>query len=1162
MGFYGNLTNTARTQFQFDKIYPNRYSMERNINTDGIYLGRYVLVEYDADIHEDNIIVAYYSNKKFYTTIDLTQEFMYNTFTPVPTGVNQNNFSQYYMEENGFHYPANGYDTDAGYFSFDGPHALADGVELNEIIQTRSITGALTGQFWKCTGADNEGHAVFEEITEVVENNFITNYNIDITHFGPRQPEGAYSRAWDSTVWQKIYAEGEVKYIMIAELNSAAPSFSMDYDAPTQTPLAPHVDASSSNNVYRVHLQPTWGFRIKEEPDEEKSDTKVFHITSTYDAKTNQINDVAKEVNGAIYLNKPGFEIEASNKDNSTNYITITPTGQSGLNYGNHKGYFKTRDTKYQDNKTYYTYNPDFKTYNAYGSYSVGADIDVVLYEFGEYPPYDINELDVHVPAFGNAVADFYNLMYGYDATNNNLRYRDTDWKYYTAEGRDPVDLTIGGMTFNRKTLAGTINYLHQLEGMILYNIDSVPTEEEVQNLSSEYIYRIPALNSYDKDKYYYRRQTYAFDTDAVGYTYTKVDTNTTGYIPNCYFTLNSGATLNPNNLQKDIGNNSYNSNKDYYIRTLTGPTYTSIGFLVDYVRDKYYYKVGSDYLRDKSYDFSEDRTYYDCDQSFRYRVVTSEELQGAVNWDHHYFKQVPSNYTNTYPNAINGLVEIGWTAIDRATESTYQEGRNYYILTDTWRLIELRDYVVGDDIPADLNVVLRNVDFQDRDRHVNELTIPQGLSGGSIYIDNGVTFKASYLPNTYWYRSNGRSIQLDVGGPTYTVYNYQQDPNNTYTLNRNYYDVNPSKLDEPRFYRANQFIYFDEDDGEHSPFTPENRNEVLQQHSHIDTFDYPTLNRFYWTYVLGDPIYMYDYITGGLIYVQPVTDCVRVNVISITGQYRYIDPETFSPAITPETPTFRYYYKLPTETVYKPVYSPNQDIWTSSNLSKFEFYSLDLDLTTYYRNEDFYVANRYYYFNQSEDLILDSNLTYDYQNSYYLLPKNEETGILNCMTEVKFYRPDTYYYRMGNAYAIDNARLTTTNREYFEKDTYRVYEDLLQYYTKGAAWSDNIPVVPCTITLGKTSAWYEFQEIDEIGTDTNSLNNLILKFNKMLGENDKVIRNPRSVQGSLNLHNDVLNRLDTNVEANKIVVTDSYGRFTTFDLTIDQLNALKALVN
>ena len=47
MGFYGNITNTAKTNFVFDKIYPNRTEMEKECSKDGVFIGRYVLVDYN-----------------------------------------------------------------------------------------------------------------------------------------------------------------------------------------------------------------------------------------------------------------------------------------------------------------------------------------------------------------------------------------------------------------------------------------------------------------------------------------------------------------------------------------------------------------------------------------------------------------------------------------------------------------------------------------------------------------------------------------------------------------------------------------------------------------------------------------------------------------------------------------------------------------------------------------------------------------------------------------------------------------------------------------------------------------------------------------------------------------------------------------------------------
>ena len=59
MGFYGNITNTNKTQFTFDRTYSSRWEMERLLATDGIYLGRYVLVEYDLNTSLDAVRHCY-----------------------------------------------------------------------------------------------------------------------------------------------------------------------------------------------------------------------------------------------------------------------------------------------------------------------------------------------------------------------------------------------------------------------------------------------------------------------------------------------------------------------------------------------------------------------------------------------------------------------------------------------------------------------------------------------------------------------------------------------------------------------------------------------------------------------------------------------------------------------------------------------------------------------------------------------------------------------------------------------------------------------------------------------------------------------------------------------------------------------------------------------
>ena len=55
MGFYGNIRNTTSNSFKFDRIYSNRTLMEQHANDDGVFGGRYVLVEYDQSLEESPV---------------------------------------------------------------------------------------------------------------------------------------------------------------------------------------------------------------------------------------------------------------------------------------------------------------------------------------------------------------------------------------------------------------------------------------------------------------------------------------------------------------------------------------------------------------------------------------------------------------------------------------------------------------------------------------------------------------------------------------------------------------------------------------------------------------------------------------------------------------------------------------------------------------------------------------------------------------------------------------------------------------------------------------------------------------------------------------------------------------------------------------------------
>ena len=416
MGFYGNITNTSKTQFNFDRIYPNRKAMDDACKADGVAIGRFVLVEYG-------------------------------------------------------------------------------------------------------------------------ETDFDTNYNKDKKVYG-------IARGYDSTVWQKIYVDQFEKYVMIAELNSVVPTFSLGIDAPTMTPLVPHFDKRDTNVSYRLHIQPQWGMRIKEAPDSniediegnkiKLSDENVEWIKSFYDETTNTTVEEKETKQGNIYYNKAGF-----NKEKRTYYegakdsVSITPTGFSGNLYQDHEG--NTKEAA------------------------------------------DIQEISILLPSLGNTISDIWDIIYSKD------RNLDIDWN--SIKGIRMVEETSDGYNYNTKnveTLAGCINSVHDLMGMII--------SEKDNNLN---------VKDADENSIYYNKDNKTFERKVVNYeynqveeiadenTYKSVGTNLLKYEKDTYFYKDS-----LDNYYKENADNPKKS-KNYY-RVM--PVETSL--VEKYIPNKWYYLENNNYIK------------------------------------------------------------------------------------------------------------------------------------------------------------------------------------------------------------------------------------------------------------------------------------------------------------------------------------------------------------------------------------------------------------------------------------------------------------------------------------------------------------------------------------------------------------------------------------
>jgi hypothetical protein len=178
MSFYGNITNTTKTGFSFDKTYSNRKEMDDNAKKDGVYIGRFVLVDYDKDA--ENARPAYYKEGM--------DRYLYSDRT-------LNNIIRYNQD---------GMILDE--------HGTITGVGINDVCYINAVLsdGGTTRKFYICVGGDNRGYALFDEFrynSGHIENpsynhwKYAINYSIDQIHYGDYIFGGSIGKGWDSTVW-------------------------------------------------------------------------------------------------------------------------------------------------------------------------------------------------------------------------------------------------------------------------------------------------------------------------------------------------------------------------------------------------------------------------------------------------------------------------------------------------------------------------------------------------------------------------------------------------------------------------------------------------------------------------------------------------------------------------------------------------------------------------------------------------------------------------------------------------------------------------------------------------------------------------------------------------------------------------------------------------
>lgn len=300
MGFYGNITNTAKTTFSFDLVYESRFRMEEanKVNSDGVFLGRYVLVDYDTDVIE-----AYYTRPE---NSPNAKYMFYNI--PLP-----DRSTKPLTPQIGVVYQTKNQNTENNlphFYQWDPNYDAGDGSELGGYI--------------------------------LISDGELTKYTIRF-----RDDVSYYGRGYDSTVWMKTYDDvsKSYKYVMIAELNAAVPTFHLINHPPTVVPTTPYFDRDTTNLDYYLNMASNYGFKLDSIEDEGNSNTLYSDqlidrekITYTVDKTGYQswTSSIEEDTKADIFYNKAGFESDAhtyiqdSQLANSIGYRLT----ESGRHYG------------------------------------------------------------------------------------------------------------------------------------------------------------------------------------------------------------------------------------------------------------------------------------------------------------------------------------------------------------------------------------------------------------------------------------------------------------------------------------------------------------------------------------------------------------------------------------------------------------------------------------------------------------------------------------------------------------------------------------------------------------------------------------------------------------------------------------------------------------
>lgn len=1149
MGFYGNIKNTSRTQFSFDKIYPNRAALDGRGNgqktgaaVDDIYAGRFVLVEYDSNVTEDQFISAILFNGVLYSTIPNSVN---GTLVPIVAYQSDDD------EENTSAASKDSYYIIKGKYNFDEMAQNADGTVTfpkDKFVQLLGTNGTKENEFYysydsknnelikySITNEDGEvtiptrenfSYAEYKDVPWSAEdNNYFKNYNIDIGIYG-------VSRGYDSTVWQKVYTNGTPKYVMIAELNSVVPTFDLAADAPSLFPNIPHFDSDSTNVYYRLHWQPQWGMRLKASdptlrtPYLQTNGEAYASTGSTANTTLVRENDI-REYPSDETTTWSHSVFDNNNQYQKTEYFVPKDNNghSSWMNEDAAKNYEALNAAIYYNKAGFdpkiVSYSQD-KTYNGWGTTGLVTDEILITptgisgHQYKSHNPIeresvqpDIQELSIMLPSIGDTIASVWDIVYGGRNIDPDATTRNMDISWYNAktisnkQGIRLIESTSPGQyTYNidnAGTLAGILNSAQDLMGMII--TDEKP--DDPADANDQYIY-------YDVEtkKYYFKHKTYEYETQYVGTGDTKIPDDYSFYQEekleewnNDYYYIDILSTAKDTTRVDYISEKSFYPDKKYVEKNKIKACMKEITLSKAYQPDTFYYRSSDSYSSENA-------------STYNYFAISKDSYDSTKKY--YEFKPADKQIEKGEAVYVPGTYYTASYTKVTLTKNTYEPGL-YYV-----------KYGGASGATFYLQLDLSEEDFAENWSEIVDSEL-------IICSDSYLKIRTPFEKETIFKRGYSLATEL-TADPSVKYYKLKisaSESNAFYTL--------VSSTVEETIFSPSANIYYEVETKEEAD--REINGKFYKKETNSSAVD----NRQY--YFIQDKYEL-----------QQGADIVNIkdeDVEEITNMFSISDYKTGSIDKGKGTDLFYIYKDSAGIERYIEV--------TYSNLSKaYNTYTQNYELVVmeYSVIGSPYYKNKYYYHVEDESseyndsYLMDNNDGLTEKRTYYeFIPEGLTDNDVMGKQLTGFFAAGKYYIEYpenSGTYIIANDQFKESEKYYNRSITLYVTKDPQGIYDEGSVWPLEVKNIPEGVELSTRKDAWEYQELEGLNDKLTTMYGALLRLQKTLNEQDTLTRDSDTIRGTINLINDITHRFSDLIPG-QLTIVDDYGRMHSAELTTAQ---------